>query len=322
MAPGMTDDQPGPAVGPRRALARVLRWLALTVVAVFAVAFVADRWQEILEAFARLRWEAIATSAAFVVLGLLASVCSWRAVLGGLGSTLPVLASGRVYFLGQLGKYVPGSVWPVLAQAELSKEYGVPRARSASAALTNLLVSAVVGTVVAAGALASSSADALRTYWWLLPVGAAGAVVLVPAVFNRILALAFRMMRRPAPQPLRGRPLARSMAWSLVMWAAFGAHLWTLCAGIGITLSASTWLLATGAYALAWVTGFVVVVLPAGAGAREAALTLALASVLSPADALMLALVSRVLMLAGDFGLAGAAVLAARRRRSRIMPAD
>ena len=31
-------------------------------------------------------------------------------------------------FLGQLGKYVPGSVWPVLAQMELGAGYGLSRA--------------------------------------------------------------------------------------------------------------------------------------------------------------------------------------------------
>jgi len=67
-----------------------------------------------------------------------------------------------------------------------------------------------------------------------------------------------------------------------------------------------------GAFALAWVVGFLVVIAPAGAGPREAALVLALAPVMDAPDALVLALVSRVLMMAGD-GLV-AAVSASRWR--------
>jgi hypothetical protein len=40
-----------------------------------------------------------------------------------------VPGTARILFLGQLGKYLPGSVWPVLAQMELGKTYRVPRHR-------------------------------------------------------------------------------------------------------------------------------------------------------------------------------------------------
>jgi uncharacterized membrane protein YbhN (UPF0104 family) len=70
--------------------------------------------------------------------------------------------------------------------------------------------------------------------------------------------------------------------------------------------------LGTAAFALAWVVGLLVVIAPAGAGPREAALVLALAPVLSSADALLVALVSRVLMVVADAGAAGVAALLAR----------
>lgn len=58
---------------------------------------------------------------------------------------------------------------------------------------------------------------------------------------------------------------------------------------------------------------------PAGAGAREAVLVLALGSVLDRPEALVLALVSRLLMVVADAILAGAAApdLMLRRRATR-----
>lgn len=308
-----TADQPDSGqASSRRRWAPWVKGAAALLVLVFVATFVAGQWSEIVDAVRRLDAASIGGALAFVLAGLVAASLSWRAVLSGMGSRLPVSAAARVYFLGQLGKYVPGSIWPVLAQAELSKEYGVPRARAASAALTQLVVGLVVGIAVAGVTLSIASADAVRSYWWLSFVAVAGVVMLVPQVFNRLMSLAYRVLRRPAGDAITGRTLVRSAGWALVMWAAFGAHLWCLAAGSGVS-SPSLGLLTTGAYALAWVVGFVIVFLPAGAGAREAALVLALAPVMDRSAALALALVSRALMIAGDFLCAGLAVLAEKR---------
>ncbi len=307
-----------PARGPR-----LLRWGALTAVTAFAVVFVTSSWGGITTNVARLDARAVLGALGLVGVGLVCAMLSWRAVLGGLGSRLPPLAAARVYFLSQLGKYVPGSVWPILAQAELSNEYGVPRARAGFAAITQMLIGLVVGIAVAAVSLAASAPGALVTYWWLGLVAVAGVVALVPAVFNRASAVALRLARRNGDQePLSARSIAASAAWCLVMWLAFGAQIWLMARGHG-TASSTLFALSTGGYALAWVVGFVIIVLPAGAGAREAALVLALAPVLDRDSALALALVSRFLMLLGDVGGAGIAVVAERvhvHRHPRATP--
>src|SRR6478672_5373 len=65
--------------------------------------------------------------AAFVpaVLSMLVSVQVWRVLMAGLGSPLPFGPSARIFYISQLGKYVPGSVWSVMAQMELGREFKV-----------------------------------------------------------------------------------------------------------------------------------------------------------------------------------------------------
>jgi glycosyltransferase 2 family protein len=58
-----------------------------------------------------------------------------------------------VLFLGQLGKYLHGSVWPVMAQMELDRDYQVPERASGAAVGVFLLV--VVGTGLAVAAAAA-----------------------------------------------------------------------------------------------------------------------------------------------------------------------
>ncbi len=80
------------------------------------------------------------------------------------------------------------------------------------------------------------------------------------------------------------------------------------------------WLLCVRAYTIAWIAGFLVVVAPAGAGAREATLVLVLGAGMSHSDAFAVALAGRVLSLIGDV-LVAAVALAAGGRPGPGVPA-
>jgi len=86
-----------------------------------------------------------------------------------------------------------------------------------------------------------------------------------------------------------------------------------LAVGLGAPADAGTLALAVGGYALAWAVGFVVVVAPAGAGARELVLAAFLSRVLDSGSIVVAVLLSRVLFTCLDLGLAGLAAIAVRR---------
>lgn len=305
-----------PAAPPSRTR-RLVRAGVVAAALVFVLLALRSQGPEIADSLARLSIGTIVLAFVAVLAGLVAAAQAWRTLLAGLGSPLPVAVAGRVYLLAQLGKYLPGSLWPVLAQAELGRDHGVPRARSAVAAIAVLVVSLVTGAVVAVGGLALSASGAVasgavRTYWYVGLVPLLGLLALAPPVLSRLLALAFRVLRRPAGQTaIAGGALVRSVAWSLLQWLCFGLQAWLLARGLGGGHDRLL-LLATGAFAVAWVVGFLIVFLPAGAGAREAALVLVLGPAIGSGNALALALVSRVLLIAGDLVTVGVAVVSAR----------
>jgi uncharacterized membrane protein YbhN (UPF0104 family) len=272
------------------------------------------RREELGEALTRLDAGTVLVSLVLACAGLVAQLLSWRSLLAATGDVPPLRASARIYYHGQLGKYVPGSVWAVVAQAELGKAHRLSRARSAVVALGALAVLLVVGGTVAAVGLAAASPGSLSTYWWAVAVVPVGVIGLLPPVFNRLVALALRLLRRGEdPVRVAGPGLARSAGWALAMWLLFGLHAAVLVHDLDPVSPGRSLVLSTGAFALAWVVGFLIAVAPAGTGPREAALVLALSPVLPPADALLVALVSRVLMVAADAAAAGVAALLARR---------
>ena len=51
----------------------------------------------------------------------------WLCLVRGAGVTVSTLDAGSTFFVTQLGKYVPGSVWPIVAQASARADGGARR---------------------------------------------------------------------------------------------------------------------------------------------------------------------------------------------------
>jgi glycosyltransferase 2 family protein len=276
-------------------------------------------WDEAVRELARLGPAAVLSASLAVLLGLFASAMAWRAVLEGLDGgrvRVPLRAALRVFFVGQLGKYVPGSVWSVLAQMDLGRAAGLSRARVGASALVVMVLNVATGALVALVLLPVAGPQALQEHREVLLLAPLALILLHPRVLERLLAVGLRLLRRPPlDAPVSPSRLGVALLWTLLMWACYGVHLAALLVPLEGT-AGTPLLLATGAYALAWTVGFLVVLTPAGVAVREGVLVLALAPVTGVAAAAAVALVSRVLMTLGDLAW-GVASLPSLRRASR-----
>ncbi|WP_418275983.1 methyltransferase domain-containing protein [Isoptericola jiangsuensis] len=292
-----------------------VRWgflLLALALAVWAVLAVRDELAEAATSLSPARLVGAGTASLLFVGGTL---MAWHSVLTDLGSRLDLRAAVAVFGISQLGKFVPGGVWNVVAAAEVGADHGVPRRRTMTATAVATGVGVVSGAVTGLVALPFLAVDALGPWAWVLWFLPAFAVLLLPPVLNRLVAAALRLARRPAlERPLSWRGLGAAALWSVAGWACAGVQVWILATGLGMSADGRTLALAVGGYALAWTVGFLVVVVPAGAGARELVLLTVLAGTMPEAAVLLVVLVSRVLVTLAD--LVYAAVGAAVRRRS------
>ena len=257
------------------------------------------------DALTRTGLPALLGSGAAVLVGLLASAQVWRRLLLELGSPLTQRQAAHVFFVGQLGKYVPGTVFAMAAQMQVGKTYAVPRARVATSWLLFMLVLVATGLLCGVLGLPLSSPEVLDGYWFVLlalPVGLAG---LTPPVLNRVIGVLLRKTgRAPLEKPLSWRGIGVAVAWALLMWALYAVHLVLLIEPQDPEAGHRLPLLALGAFALAWAAGPFFVIAPAGAGVREAVIVLALVPVLDTPRATAVAVGSRLLMALGDALLA------------------
>ncbi len=283
----------------------VLRRATVVIVVAFAVVALASQWQRMRPHLDEMSAPELLAALLAGLAGVLASMLSWRALLADLGSALPPPAAGRVFFVGQLGKYLPGSVWPVVTQMELARRYAVPRVRTATAAVVAMVLSLLCGVLVAAATLPLVAADEARGYAWLLLAVPALAALLRPRTLNPLLRWALRAARRPPlDHAVTWSGIARAGGWAVLMWVCYGVQVWLLARDLGGS-GAELLPLSLGAFAVAWSAGFLFVVAPAGVGVREAGIVLFLGPAIGTPEATVVAVCSRLLLTLADLVWAG-----------------
>jgi uncharacterized membrane protein YbhN (UPF0104 family) len=274
----------------------------------------AVNWAATSAALAPLSWWTVAGAVGAVLAGVGCMLVAWRAVLAGLGSVLPLRIAAKVMCLGQLGKYVPGSVWAFAAMMELARDHGSPPRRTFGATVIALVTSLGCALGLAAVTLPFTSREVAGRAWYLLALVPVIVVCLHPRVLTFGLNLLLRLARRePLERVPPGRAMLTAALWTLAGWLLYGVHIWLLLRDMEPG-GASLYAVATGAYALAWATGLLTVIVPAGIGVREGAMVLVLTPVLDAPRALVIAVVSRLAFTLADLVWAGLGLALARGR--------
>ncbi|MBT2489836.1 flippase-like domain-containing protein [Streptomyces sp. ISL-96] len=241
--------------------------------------------------------------------GLLCGTRAWMMTLSAVAVPVPARTGVRMFFVGFLGKFVPGRVWGLIAQIRMGEQAGATKAQMAGTYLVNLVVVLITGGTV--GMLVAPSLLADAAWWLLLPPVLLLTLVARPDLIHRSAGLAARIARRqPPPSPGRPQDLRRSIVYQTVSWVLSGLHVWVIAVLLGAApLPALP--AAVGGFALATVVGTLAVFAPDGVGVRELLLVPALATVLPLPAAVATALGSRVLTLVAELATSGAALSAA-----------
>lgn len=259
-----------------------------------------DQLPAIGSALATIGWWRVVVSCLLAMAGLLATAEVWRQCLAALGETVSPHASRQIFFPAQAGKYLPGSVWPFLAQARFARRHGV-RPGLALLAGSVFLVVHLVTSVPVSALLLVSQPTLVDKFGWMGIGALAGLVLLHPRVLNAgVQKLAKRS--EVAPPTLGWAQVGRPLGWMVPAWLCYGLAGFLLAAPLGVP-GPLLLVLATGAFALGWLVGLLVVFAPAGVGAREAALILAFTPAIGVAGATTVALLLRLVHTVADVGL-------------------
>lgn len=317
----MSTASPGSLAGAGRPKRRRLLDLARIVFAVLVLVALAlalaGSWRDVRTRVVHAPLADLLGSLGLALLALACSGLAWLATLRGFGVEVSARRASPVVFVGQLGKYLPGSVWAVVAQMELGRRAALPRPQVAAAYSVSLLVNVVSGALVSLACLPWLVAGA-GAYVWALAVLPLGLLLLHPAVLRWLIDLGLRITRRaPMSAALSGRAITRVAAWSLAAWLAYGAQALLLTSGLARVGFGRVIPLVVGGYALASIAGLLFIIAPAGAGVREAVLFGLLTLIVVPGAATAVALVSRLVVTVADLLMALGALLVVRGQTAR-----
>jgi glycosyltransferase 2 family protein len=288
----------------------------IVLIVVGAVLAIYHQRRAFVAALSKIGVAAMIGSFALGMVGVALTYFIWRDILVGLRVDMPWRIGMRAFFTSQLGKYLPGSVWPVIVQMEAGHARGASRRTMLAANLVTIVLSCAVGLSLAAALLPLSDTHALSHYWWLLLVLPFLIALLHPRALPRVLDGVFAVMHRP---PLDDRlPVpntVRAAGWSVSSFIFQGLSISILALALGGG-GFSTVLLCIGGMSLAVSAGVLFIPAPAGAGVRDVILTLVLRATLSGGQALAVVVASRVLLIVADLALAALAATTLRRQEN------
>jgi uncharacterized membrane protein YbhN (UPF0104 family) len=224
----------------------------------------------------------------------------WATMVRALGG--PALGLSKVieiFYLANLGRYIPGKVWQLAGLTYLAGKEGVSIGVASSAAVLGQVYSLGAAAIVGLVGLGLGGYASIAPKLAPFAIGLAAmitAAVTLPTLLRRALGLAFRLTRSPDPVPqLDAWFGVRWLALYLPVWVAYGIAFGLLWRSFP-ELPPVAWALAIGSFAGAYFLGYAAIFAPAGVGVREGALALLLAPAMGPTAAAVLAIVARIWM--------------------------
>jgi hypothetical protein len=135
---------------------RSSRWfhaqLIVAVIVIVAVVFqVAKQWRAFRETplVVTPRWPLVLMAAAVVLATYLLLIETWRRILMAWGERLDFPSAARIWFVSNLGKYVPGKIWQIDAMGVMAQQRNVAPAAAAGSAIVSTVVNVATGLAVA-----------------------------------------------------------------------------------------------------------------------------------------------------------------------------
>lgn len=254
-------------------------------------------WKSLQGVSFQLGWLILAT--AIAVLFRFFGVVVWQIVLRRLGAAdLPsftVLAD--VYSKAWMARYIPGTLPWIAGKIHLAAEYGISKSKLAVSTLVEAAAQ-VVGVGAVSLALLSTDqriAEIDPLLRWLVAIGAFALIVaMAPPVFNRLLALAMKIVRRGTAVPVQWGVILTSVSLyglgALVSGLSYVLIVFALAPDVGT----GDIVFLIGAFGLAGVVGTLTPLVPSGLGTRDGVQLLLLLVLFPTALAALIVIVCRL----------------------------
>lgn len=253
---------------------------------------------------------------------------TWFTILKSLGATDLHLQKQLIYVYAKawMGRYIPGTAPWILGKIYFASQHGVSKQKLAISSILEGGLQIVTMLVFSLALIIfDKRLDVIGTGFKLLIIAVAfiGIVVLLPPVFNRLIGIIYRVLKR---KTIVNEHLSTTetllKGFSLYLFDALlnGLSLFFIAKGVDPSLSYSNIAFAMGAASLAGAASMLAVFAPSGLGVREG-IQLVLFSTLMPKElALAVTIITRLWSVGMDVVFFGLSKLIAGKKLPAIKP--
>jgi len=300
----------------KRRLKLAAKLLVLALTAWFVRRSLVDGWTSLERQIAegrwspaQLQWPWLVVAAVTYSLGQLPCGVFWHRILAGLDQHPPLSAVLRAFYIGHLGKYVPGKAMVVVMRTGMLTAQGVKAGAAAVSVFYETLTMMAVGSAVATLIVAWKFSEQTN---WLLASAAMTCVTAAPTI-PPIFEFVLQRLRRGGVESAASSEVRRlgvgalAGGWLLVAtgWLLMGISVWAVLRAVGAESGApliEQWAVGTAAAALSVVVGFLSFI-PGGLFVREMVLLTFLAPTYGEASALVAAVLVRLVWLVSELSV-------------------
>ncbi|MBI3411519.1 MAG: flippase-like domain-containing protein [Planctomycetes bacterium] len=191
-------------------------------------------------------WILLSAGLYAVFLGILTAY--WRHLLHVFGERPTLWLAFRAYYVGLLGKYVPGKAWALLLRGMLVRGPNVRLGVAIYTGFYEVLTTMSAGALVAGVGLLIWPPDVSdwnwQPFWVALGLLVICIVPILPGVSNfvaRRMAARFPQVEAYRLAPVRGATLALGLVLASVGWGVLGVSVWAILHSVLPAPIALTW---------------------------------------------------------------------------------
>jgi hypothetical protein len=277
----------------------ILRALAIVVVG-YAAVYLWRQWQSASreQLHVAIDVPALLIASLIVLSTYVLLIETWRRVLAVYGRSISFADAAHVWFVSNLGKYVPGKIWQVTAMTTMTSTLGVRVVDAGSAAAVITVVNIIAGfaIVLAVGSrLLRSLGAGYERATILGTVILAAALIAAPWTVRLVSRAASRALGRELSLVAPSKATWTSLVGCTISWLAYGLAFQFFVRGV-IGRADGPWTAYLAAYTLSYLVGYLTLFAPGGIGAREIVLASALQTLnlATPPEAAVITVLSRL----------------------------
>lgn len=267
-------------------LNRIIQIAILVVLAYFMAPVFSDSFRRFNPSDWKINYWLLIASLLLMQVVLYAQSAIWSTIIGFFGKSIAYNKAFKIAYLAQLGRYLPGRIWQLFGMIYLAAKEGITKEEATVSFILSQLFATPPGLlIVVAYLFVLETAAKYQDYIGFAWVGVAAMaaflmVFLQPHWLHACINFVTRLMRQtPVDFRLEKKVGMKVLIFYFVTWNLYGVSFYLFLLSIlpGYDFSIVEII---GAWTLAYLVGYWAIVLPAGIGAREAALIILLAPII------------------------------------------